>query len=408
MNRVAVTGMGAVTPIGNSVPEFWDGLVAGRNGIDTITCFDVSESRFKLAAEVKHFDPLQRIDKITARKTDPFVQYALYAAQEAMDDSGLEGRVPGDELGVYFGSGIGGFNTLCKEHEALLTDGPRKVTPQFISKMIFNIAAGNIAIRFKATGPNIAVSTACATGTTAIGEAYRAIRHGYATAIICGGSEAAVTPLAIAGFGNCLALSPSEDKDAASLPFDKRRAGFVMGEGAGALILENYEHAVKRNAKIYAEVCGYGSTCDAYHVTAPSPDPSAAAKAIRDAMAGARDVDADRIYFNAHGTGTPLNDKCETAAVKAAFGEAARRLHISSTKSMTGHMLGATGAVEAIAGILALNQALIPPTIHLEEPDGECDLDYTPNNPVKAEIELALSNNLGFGGHNACVAFRKV
>lgn len=407
MNRVVVTGMGAVTPIGNSVSEFWDSLIGGVNGIDTISYFDVSDSKFKLAAEIKNFEPTKRLDKLTARKTDLFVQYALYAAQEAMEDSGLEGQVPSEELGVYFGSGIGGFNTFCAEHEALLKGGPRRVTPQFISKMIYNIAAGNIAIHHKAMGPNMAVSTACATGTTAIGEAYRAIMHGYATAMICGGSEAAITPLAVAGFGNCLALSPSEDKDAASLPFDKRRGGFIMGEGAGALILEEYEHAVKRNAKIYAEVCGYGSTCDAYHVTAPSPDPVASSKAIKEALSDTQ-VDAQYIYFNAHGTGTPLNDKSETAAIKAAFGDAAAAVHVSSTKSMTGHMLGAAGAVEAITSIKALCESIVPPTINLNEPDEECDLDYTPNTAKKTEIRLALSNNLGFGGHNACVAFKKI
>ena len=408
MNRVVVTGMGAVTPIGNSVPEFWDSLVNGKNGIDTITRFDVTESKFKLAAEIKNFEPLILLDKMTVRKTDLFVQYALYAAQEAMNDSALANQIKGEELGVYFGSGIGGFTTLCNEHEAMMSEGPRKVTPQFISKMIYNIAAGNIAIAFKATGPNIAVSTACATGTTAIGEAYRAIKHGYATAVICGGSEAAITPLTVAGFGNCLALSPCEDKNAASLPFDKRRSGFVLGEGAAALILEDYEHAVKRNAKIYAEVCGYGSTCDAYHVTSPSPDPTSAAKAITDSIADAGDIAAEYIYMNAHGTGTALNDKSETAAFKKAFGDRASDIHISSSKSMTGHMLGATGAAEAIAAIMAINTSIVPPTINLNEPDEECDLDYTPNVAKKAEIKLALSNNLGFGGHNACIAFRKI
>lgn len=408
MNRVVVTGMGAVTPIGNSVPEFWDSLVNGKNGIDTITRFDVTESKFKLAAEIKNFEPLILLDKMTVRKTDLFVQYALYAAQEAMNDSALANQIKGEELGVYFGSGIGGFTTLCNEHEAMMSEGPRKVTPQFISKMIYNIAAGNIAIAFKATGPNIAVSTACATGTTAIGEAYRTIKHGYATAVICGGSEAAITPLTVAGFGNCLALSPCEDKNAASMPFDKRRSGFVLGEGAAALILEDYEHAVKRNAKIYAEVCGYGSTCDAYHVTSPSPDPTSAAKAITDSIADAGDIAAEYIYMNAHGTGTALNDKSETAAFKKAFGDRASDIHISSSKSMTGHMLGATGAAEAIAAIMAINTSIVPPTINLNEPDEECDLDYTPNVAKKAEIKLALSNNLGFGGHNACIAFRKI
>lgn len=409
MKRVVVTGLGAVTPIGNSVPEFWESLISGKNGIDYVTYFDTSEFKHKLAAEIKNFDPSKYIDKGTQRKTDLFVQYALCAACEAMEDSGLEGNIENHRLGVYFGSGIGGFNTLSKEHEAMLSGGVRKVTPQFISKMIYNIAAGNIAIRFKAQGVNMALSTACATGTTAIGEAYLAIKHGLADAIICGGSEAAITPLAVAGFGNCLALSPSEDKDAASLPFDKRRGGFVMGEGAGALILEEYEHAVKRGAKIYAEVCGYGSTCDAYHVTAPDPEATVMARTFNLAREGYTDVAPEKIYINAHGTGTPLNDKNETKAIKLAFGEEdAKKLHVSSIKSMTGHMLGAAGAAEAIAAILALKHSIIPPTINLREPDEECDLDYTPNVAVKADIELALSSSLGFGGHNACIGFRKI
>lgn len=407
MKRVVITGMGAITPVGNSVPEFWESLVNGKNGIDTITYFDVSELKFKLAAEVKNFDAIERLGKMTARKVDLFVQYALCAADEAMADSGLADKIEKSELGVYFGSGIGGINTLCKEHEGLLSQGFRKVTPQFVPKMIYNIAAGNIAIRFGATGPNMAVSTACATGTTAIGEAYRAIAGGYATAIIAGGSEAAVVPLTLAGFGNCLALSPSEDKDAASIPFDKRREGFVMGEGAGALVLEEYEHAVARGAHIYAEVSGYGATCDAYHVTAPSPDTANTARCIRQAVADEKFA-PDKIYFNAHGTGTPMNDKTETAAIKAAFGADASKIHISSTKSMTGHMLGAAGAVEAIAAIKALETGIVPPTINLKEKDEECDLDYTPENAISCDIELALSNSLGFGGHNACVAFKKV
>lgn len=408
MNRVVVTGLGAVTPVGNSVSEYWNGLINGVCGVGEITHFDSSESKFKLAAEVKNFDPLCRIDKITARKTDLFVQYALYSAIEAMEDSGLEGNIASEDLGVYFGSGIGGFNTLCKEHAAMLEGGPRKVTPQFISKMIYNMAAGNIAIRFHATGPNIAVSTACATATSAIGEAYRAIKHGYAKAIICGGSEAAIIPLAVAGFGNCLALTPQTDPKLASLPFDKRREGFVIGEGAGTLILEEYQHAVNRGAKIYAEVFGYGSTCDAYHVTSPDPGAESTARAITQSLEGENIQDYSRVYVNAHGTGTLLNDKTETKAFKKAFGENAYKLHVSSTKSMTGHMLGAAGAAEAIACIKALCDNTIPPTINLLEPDEECDLDYTPNTKVETPLEYAISTSLGFGGHNACIAFKKV
>ena len=407
MKRVVVTGMGAITPIGNDVSTFWDGLINGKNGIDVISCFDVSDSKYKLAAEVKDFDAKERLDKITARKTDLFVQYALASSQEAMDDSGIDGKIDPEKLAVYYGSGIGGFNTLCNEHQGLLEGGQRKVTPQFVSKMIYNIAAGNIAIRFNAKGSCIALSTACATGTTAIGEAYRAVKHGYATAVICGGSEASITPLAVAGFGNSLALTSSEDKNAASLPFDKRRGGFVMGEGAATLILEDYNHAVARGAKIYAEVCGYGSACDAHHVTAPDPEAISTSRAIKESLEGEDMSNTSRIYVNAHGTGTQLNDKTETLAFKLAFGEKAKDLHISSIKSMTGHMLGAAGTAEAISCIKAINTGIVPPTINLLEADEECDLNYTPNTAVKAEIDIAISTSLGFGGHNACIAFKK-
>ncbi len=408
MSRVVITGLGAVTPIGNDVKSFWDGLVNGKNGVDFISYFDHSPFKYKMAAEVKNFDPSSRLDGNTVRRMDLFSQYALYAAQEAMEDSGLENSIDGEDLGVYFGSGVGGFNTFCSEHANFIAGGVRKVSPLFVPKMISNIAAGNIAIRYGATGPCISVTTACATSSSSIGEAYRAVKHGYAKAIICGGSEAAINPFSIAGFGNAQTLSPATDRNAASVPFDKRRDGFVMGEGAGVLILEEYEHALKRGAKIYAEVCGYGSTCDAYHMTAPNPEAKASAKAISEALAG-NETDVSKIYLNAHGTGTKLNDKTETLAVKQAFGEEmAKKLHISSTKSMTGHMLGAAGAVEAIASILALKNGIIPPTINYLEPDEECDLNYTPNKAVKADIELALSTSFGFGGHNACLAFKKI
>ena len=378
MKRVVITGMGVVTPIGQSVSEYWNALIHGKNGIDTIRSFDVSNSKYTLAAEVKNFDPIARLDKATARKTDRFVQFALCAAEEAMNQSGLIGHIDPEELGVYIGSGIGGFITFCHEHESLLNGGTRKVSPLFIPKMIGNIAAGNVAIRYQAKGPNMAHATACATASTAIGEAYRAVLHGYATAMLCGGSEAAITPLAIAGFGNCTALSAANDKNAASLPFDKRRGGFIMGEGAAVLVLEEYEHAVARDAEILAEVVGYGSTCDAHHVTAPDPDGTQVARAICQALPC--DVPhASEIYLNAHGTGTPLNDKTETTAVKLAFGNDASDLHISSTKSMTGHMLGAAGAAEAVAAVMALQNNTVPPTINLLEADEECDLQYTPN-----------------------------
>ena len=336
------------------------------------------------------------------------MQYALAAAKEAMADSGIIGQVAPERLGVYFGSGIGGFETFDSEHTKLIEKGPRRVSPHFIPMMIANIAAGTIAIKYGATGPCLPVTTACATGTNAVGEAFRAVRYGYADAILAGGSEAAITPMGFAGFINCMALSTSEDPEAASIPFDKRRGGFVMGEGAGALLLEEYEHAKARGAKIYAEISGYGCTCDAYHVTAPHPEAEGGARAIRLAVEETgKTPDAARVYINAHGTSTPLNDKAETAAIKKVFGADAYRVLVSSTKSMTGHMLGAAGAVEAIAAVLALRDGVAPPTIGYQEPDPDCDLDYVPNQAREAALDMALSVSLGFGGHNACVAFTK-
>ncbi len=407
MRRVVITGMGAVTPIGNNVSEFKEAMFAGKNGIDTITKFDVSESKWTLAGEVKNFDAAGIFGKVTVKNTDMFTLFAMAAADEAMEQSGLKDNIESDRFGVCFGSGIGGMETLCTEHQNLLEKGARKVSPRFVPKMIYNIAAGNLAIRYGAHGPCTAVSTACATGATAIGEAYRTILHGYADAMLCGGSEAAINALTVAGFGNCQALSTSADKNTACRPFDKNRDGFIMAEGAGVMILEDYDHAVARGANIIAEVCGYGSTCDAHHVTAPDPEAKYTAKAFLDAYADCG-VPAEKIYVNAHGTSTPLNDATETNALKRAFGEDAKKLHISSTKSMTGHMLGATGTVEAIAAVLALNEGLVPPTINYTEADPELDLDYTPNTAVKADLELVMSSNLGFGGHNAVVAFKKV
>ena len=407
--RVVVTGMGAVTPLGNDVPAYWNGLKAGKNGIDFITRFDTADLKAKLAAEVKDFDPKTYMDAKTVRQTDLYQRYALAAAAQAVQDAGIEGAVDPMRLGVYFGSGIGGFETFCNEHNTLLTRGASRVSPFFITKMISNMGAGNIAIRVKAMGPCMDITTACATGTNAIGEAMRAIRHGYADAIIAGGVDAVLHPLSMAGFINCQALTDSTDPDTASIPFDKRRNGFVMGEGSGALVLEEYEHAKARGAKIYAEVAGYGSTCDAYHVTAPDSEAKASGKAIADAVAETGYLgDPAHVYINAHGTSTPLNDKTETKAIKNAFGDDAYKLHISSTKSMTGHLLGAAGAIEAIAAILALREGIIPPTIGYKEADPECDLDYTPNTALETELSLALSTSLGFGGHNACLAFTKV
>lgn len=406
MNRVVVTGIGAVTPLGNNAKDYWQGLKNGKNGIDRISKFDTEGFKAHVAGEVKDFNPLDRFEKGFIGKTDLYTQYALYSTDEAIEDSGIIGKVDPDEFGVYFGSGVGGINTLCEEHVHLLEKGSRRVNPQFVAKMIINIAAGQIAIRYNAHGSTMSVSTACATGTTAIGEAYRAIKDGYLKAAICGGSEAAVTPLTVAGFSNCMALTQSEDINAASIPFDKRRSGFVMGEGAATLILEDYENAVKRGAHIYAEVVGYGATCDAHHITAPNPEAEYVAKAINMALKD-EDVNPSELYINAHGTSTPLNDATETRAFKRAFGDGAKELSISSTKSMTGHMLGAAGAAEAIACIKALEDGIIPPTINYLEPDEELDLDYTPNVAKEKAIKYAISTSLGFGGHNACLAFKK-
>ncbi|MCD8049116.1 MAG: beta-ketoacyl-ACP synthase II [Clostridia bacterium] len=411
MFRVAVTGLGCVTPIGNTVGEYWNSLIEGKVGIGPITKFDTSDMKAHLAAEVKDFDPLLYMDKGEARKTDLFTQFALAAATQAVNDAGIKAgeNIAPEELGVYIGSGIGGIQTFCTEHTKIEQQGPRKVSPYFIPMMIMNMATGKVAIEFNAQGPSLPVVTACATSTNAIGEAYRAIKHGYATAIIAGGAEAAIVPLSVAGFCNCKALTESEDPLAASIPFDARRNGFVMGEGAGVVILEEYEHAVARGAKIYAEMVGYGSTCDAYHMTAPHPEAVGGARAIKQAIDEAGGFNEETsIYVNAHGTSTPLNDKSETIAIKKAFGDKAYDVHISSTKSMTGHMLGAAGAVEAIASVLAIKNGVIPPTVGYKEKDPDCDLDYTPNVPLETKVDLAFSTSLGFGGHNGCVAFKNI
>lgn len=407
MNRVVVTGLGAVTPVGNDIKTMWENLIAGRHGISRITRFDCTDFKSKLAGEVKDFNPLEYMDKNEARRSDLYAQYAMAAATQAVNESGIVGTVEPERLATSFGSGIGGIITLTDEHTKLINGGPRKVSPLFVPMMISNIAAGNIAIRYKAKGSCICVVTACATGSNAIGEAYRAIKHGYADAVIAGGSEAAVMPLSIAGFTNMTALTTSVDPDLASLPFDKRRGGFVLGEGAGALILEEYEHAKRRGAKIYAEITGYGTTCDAHHITAPDPDAECSARAIKDAFNESGNP-SGTIYVNAHGTGTQLNDISETLAIKKAFGDRIGDVLVSSTKSMTGHMLGAAGAVEAIISVLTLNTGIIPPTANLREPDPECDLDYVPLEARKADPKLAFSVSLGFGGHNACLAFSKI
>lgn len=406
MRRVVVTGMGAVTPVGNHLEEYWNSLVEGVCGVDFITRFDVSDKKVKVAAEVKNFDPLEYFEKSELRKNDLFVQYAVAAATQAMNDSKLAGTVEPERLGVYIGSGIGGILTTT-ENSDKLCQGAKRVSPFMVPMMISNMASGTVSIRFEAKGPTLPIVTACATSSHAIGEAYRAIRHGYADAILAGGSEAAVCNLTLAGFTSCMALTANNDPKTACRPFDKNRDGFVMGEGAGVVVLEEYEHAVARGAKIYGEVCGYGNTSDAYHVTAPDPEAGGITRAIRLAMEEAGVQPDEHTYVNAHGTSTQLNDKSETLAFHQAFGEAAEKVAISSTKSMTGHMLGAAGAVEAIACLKALETGIVPPTIGLQEADPDCDLDYTPGTAKRMDVKTALSTSLGFGGHNACLVFRK-
>ncbi|MBR2162940.1 MAG: beta-ketoacyl-ACP synthase II [Bacteroidales bacterium] len=411
--RVVVTGTGVISPVGNDVKTYWQNLLGGVCGIDFIKSIQTDDLPVKIAGEVKDFDPsAYEIENPFVRKQDKFTVYAVAAAWQAVKESGLcaseeGGNVDPFRFGVYIGSGIGGLNTLVRESEKVLKEGYKWVSPLFIPTMISNIAAGNIAIRNHACGPCLPVVTACATSTHAIGEAYRAIRHGYADAIIAGGSEACITQLGIAGFANAKALSKAEDPKYASLPFNRNRAGFVMSEGAAMLVLEEYEHALARGAEIIAEVCGYGNTCDAYHVTAPRPDGKTQAAAIRQALDEAGYTSEDVLYINAHGTGTALNDVAETAAFKLAFGEDAYKAHVSSIKGAIGHLLGAAGAAEAVAAVLALKNGVVPPTINLDDIDPECDLDYTPNVPVEAPLTIAISDSLGFGGHNGCLAFRK-
>ena len=412
MRRVVVTGTGIISPVGNDVNTYWNNLLAGVCGIDFIKSVPVEDLPVKIAGEVKDFNPADYgIEPPFSRKQDRYTVFAVAAAWQAVKESGLssaeDGNIDPFRFGVYVGSGIGGFATFVRETEKILNEGPKWVSPLFIPTMISNIAAGNIAIRHNACGPCLPVVTACATSTHAIGEAYRAIKHGYADALIAGGSEAALLPLGIAGFANAKALSRAEDPKYASLPFNKNRGGFVMAEGAAMLVLEEYEHAVARGADIIAEVCGYGNTCDAHHVTAPRPDGLTQSAAMKQALTEAGYSSDDVLYINAHGTGTALNDVSETKAFKLALGEDAYKAHISSTKGSTGHMLGAAGAAEAIASVLALKNGIVPPTINLDEIEPECDLDYTPNVPVKADLTMAVSVSLGFGGHNGCISFRK-
>lgn len=407
--RVVVTGLGVVSPVGSDMETAWKNLTSGYNGIGPITYFDTTNYKAKLAAQVQGFDPMDYMDKSETLRSDKFAQYAMGAAAQAVAESGVIGTLPPERVAVYFGSGIGGLNTISTEIEKLEHRGPHRVSPLCVPMMIANMAAGMIAIRYNCQGAALPAVTACASGSNAIGEALRAIRHGYADAVITGGAEASIVPVGIAGFINMKALSTSEDPNAASLPFDARRGGFVIGDGAAALVLEEYNHAKARGAKIYGELCGYGSTCDAYHITAPHPEAEGGARAMVQALTEAAYTGQEAVYINAHGTGTPLNDVGETLAIRKALGEEqAFKALISSTKSMTGHMLGAAGAMEAIVCLKVLQTGIVPPTINLLQPDPQCSLHYVPNQAVTADIDLCLSNSLGFGGHNACLAFRKV
>ena len=407
-HRVVITGMGAVTPVGTTAPETWNNLVAGVNGIGTITRFDTSDLKVTVAGEVKDLDAAERLGCDT-RHMDLNVQYALIASDEAMADAGLtaEDEFDRDRVGVYVGSGIGGMISYTANVDTIRAKGMRRASPFMIPMMIANMAAGEVSIRHKLYGPTLPVVTACATSAHTVGEAFRAIRHGYADAILAGGTEGALCPEAIAGFTNCKALTRNPDPETACRPFDADRDGFVMGEGACILVLEELEHARARGAHIYCEVVGYGNTADGYHITSPDPEARGITRAIAEAITGTGIDAAEGLYINAHGTSTKLNDKTETMGIKFALGEdAARAAHISSTKSMTGHMLGATGAVEALACARAIGEGIVPPTIHYTTPDADCDLDYTPNAAVKTPIRWALSTNLGFGGHNAALAFK--
>jgi len=408
MNRVVITGLGIVSPIGNSIENYWSGLINGRCGVDYISKFSTKHTDYKIAAEVKDFQADDFLSKAELKSTDLYSQFAIFAALQALRDSKIKGNIQPNRFGVYFGSGLGGISTVDTEFMHMIEQGTRRVSPYLIPKIIANSAAGLIAIHCEAKGPCIPIVTACATASHSIGEAYKTITHGYADAIIAGGSDAGINPLILAGFSNCGALSLKQNPYQASIPFDKRRDGFIMGEGAGALILENYESAKRRNAKIYAEIIGYGNTCDAYHITAPDPEMTGCFNAICMSLYGLDNYMANDIYINAHGTSTPKNDKYETKVIKNVFGSKAYDISISSTKSMTGHMMGAAGAAEAIATILTLYNGLIPPTVGLYEKDIDCDLNYTPNVAVKKNVKIGLSISMGFGGHNACLTFQKV
>ncbi|MBN2826542.1 MAG: beta-ketoacyl-ACP synthase II [Tissierellales bacterium] len=407
--RVVITGMGAITPIGSGLENFWEGIKSGKCGIDEITAFDTTDFTVKLAAEVKDFDPSQFMDKKEAKRMDRFCQFAIASSQMAMDDSGLNPeQIDKKKFGVIIGSGVGGINTIETEIAKLNSKGPGKVSPFFIPMIISNMASGLVAIRFKAQGVNMSVVTACASGGNAIGESFKKIQSGVCDIMLAGGSEASVTPATVAGFASMTALCAGEDKNRASIPFDKERSGFVMGEGSGMLILEEYEHAIARGARIYSEIVGYGATCDAYHMTTPEPNGLGAASAIEFAIQDAGISKKDIGYINAHGTSTPYNDKFETLAIKNVFGADAYKIPVSSTKSMTGHLIGGAGAIEAIVVSMAIKEGYLPPTINHRVADPDCDLDIIPNEGRYCDIEYALSNSLGFGGHNTILVFKKV
>ncbi|SHN72534.1 beta-ketoacyl-ACP synthase II [Desulfitobacterium chlororespirans] len=407
--RAVITGMGVVSPVGSNLETFWNSLITGQSGIDFVTRFDVGDMPTKVAGEIKDFEPTDWLDRKESRHMDRFTQLAMAAAKMAVQDSGLNlDQVNKERASCIVGTGVGGVTTLEQQKEVLMNKGPGRISPFFIPMLISNMAAGHISLEFGLQGSSLSVATACASATNAIGEAMRLIEHGYADVVLCGGTEAPIVPLAFAGFCAMKAMSTEkENPREACRPFDARRSGFVMGEGAGILVLESLEHAQKRQARIYAELSGYGSTCDAYHITSPAPGGAGAIQSMQMALAGAEVRPEEVDYINAHGTGTNANDSAETAAIKALFGEAAQSVAISSTKSMTGHLLGAAGAIEAIACALTIKNSMIPPTINYGEPDPECDLDYVPNAARPKEVQVALSNTFGFGGHNATIVLKR-
>ncbi|MBW4653630.1 MAG: beta-ketoacyl-ACP synthase II [Kaiparowitsia implicata GSE-PSE-MK54-09C] len=409
LKRVVVTGLGSITPLGNTLQDYWDGLLEGRSGISPITLFDASRHGCRIAGEVKGFDPQDYMERKEAKRMDRFAQFGVSASKQALADAQFTiNDLNAEQVGVIIGTGIGGLKVMEEQQEIYLSRGPDRCSPFMVPMMIANMAAGLTAIHTGAKGPNNCTVTACAAGSNAIGDAFRLVQRGYAQAMICGGTEAAVTPLSFAGFVACKAMSTrNNDPDHASRPFDRDRDGFVMGEGSGILILEELEHALSRGARIYAEIVGYGMTCDAYHITSPVPGGDGAARAMQLCMKDAG-IDSSQVsYINAHGTSTPANDSTETAAIKTALGNHARQVAISSTKSMTGHLLGGSGGIEAVAAVMAVNHDQVPPTINLQNPDPACDLDYVPNQSRQLPVEIVLSNSFGFGGHNVTLAFRK-